>query len=31
MLLLGTAGASYIARRVQTKRLEPAPIPPDQP
>jgi hypothetical protein len=29
MLLLGTAGASYIARRVQTKRLEPAPIPPD--
>jgi hypothetical protein len=29
MLLLGTAGASYIARRVQDKRLEPAPIPPE--
>jgi len=25
LLLLGTAGASYIARRVQAKRLEPAP------
>ena len=27
LLLLGTAGASYIARRVQAKRLEPAPAP----
>jgi hypothetical protein len=25
LLLLGTAGASYVARRVQAKRLEPAP------
>jgi hypothetical protein len=25
LLLLGTAGASYVARRVQSKRLEPAP------
>ena len=31
LLLLGTAGASYVARRVQAKRLEPAPapVPPD--
>jgi hypothetical protein len=27
LLLLGTAGASYVARRVQAKRLEPAPAP----
>ena len=25
LLLLGTAGASYVARRVQAKRLEPGP------
>ncbi len=29
LLLLGTAGASYVARRVQAKRLEPAPVPPE--
>lgn len=29
LLLLGTAGASYVARRVQAKRLEPAPAPPE--
>jgi hypothetical protein len=31
LLLLGTAGASYVARRMQAKRLEPAPapVPPD--
>jgi hypothetical protein len=31
LLLLGTAGASYVARRVQAKRLEPAPVSSDSP